>query len=57
MEGRKIARVGDKTTSQETGDFITDGALATIDGRRIACHGGTTSCGAKLIVPDEGPTV
>jgi len=58
IEGRKVARVGDKITCPEHGEgFITEGGVATIDGRRIAHHGSSTSCGATLIVSGSGPTV
>lgn len=58
IEGRKVARVGDKITCPEHGDgYITDGGHAAIEGRNIARHGSETSCGATLIVSGSGPTV
>ncbi|WP_084459032.1 PAAR domain-containing protein [Advenella mimigardefordensis] len=58
IDGRKVARVGDKISCPEHGTgFITDGGFATIDGRHIAHHGSSTSCGATLIVSGGGPTV
>ncbi|EEE01914.1 PAAR repeat-containing protein [Burkholderia multivorans CGD1] len=36
---------------------ITNGGVGTINGRQIAHHGSGTSCGATLVVSDDGPTV
>jgi uncharacterized Zn-binding protein involved in type VI secretion len=56
--GIPAARVGDMVTCPMHGPaVITSGGLGTIDGRRIAHHGSSTSCGATLVVAGGGPTV
>lgn len=58
IDGRNVARVGDKVMCPEHGEvFITDGGAATIEGRRLARHGSMTSCGATIIVDDGGPSL
>ncbi|WP_084162701.1 PAAR domain-containing protein [Paraburkholderia bannensis] len=56
--GIPAARVGDRVTCAMHGPaVITSGGLGTIDGRQIAHHGSSTSCGAMLVVAGGGPTV
>ncbi|MBN3813981.1 PAAR domain-containing protein [Paraburkholderia sp. Ac-20347] len=56
--GIPAARVGDMMTCPMHGPaVITRGGMGTIDGRRIAHHGSSTSCGATLVVAGGGPTV
>ncbi|WP_254210845.1 PAAR domain-containing protein [Burkholderia multivorans] len=52
------ACVGDAVSCPLHGaGVITHGGVGTINGRQIAHHGSGTSCGATLVVSDDGPTV
>ncbi|WP_092002004.1 PAAR domain-containing protein [Paraburkholderia lycopersici] len=58
IDGRFAACVGDQTVCPMHGTgVITSGSMPTINGRQVAHHGSSTSCGATLIVPGAGPTV
>ncbi|SDE29895.1 PAAR domain-containing protein [Paraburkholderia lycopersici] len=58
IDGRLAACVGDQTVCPMQGPgVITSGSMPTINGRQVAHHGSSTSCGATLIVPGAGPTV
>jgi uncharacterized Zn-binding protein involved in type VI secretion len=50
--GIPAARIGDRVTCPMHGP-----GLGTIDGRQVAHHGSSTSCGATLVVAGGGPTV
>jgi uncharacterized Zn-binding protein involved in type VI secretion len=56
--GIPAARIGDRVICPMHGPaVITSGGLGTIDGRQVAHHGSSTSCGATLVVAGGGPTV
>ncbi|VBB15389.1 PAAR domain-containing protein [Burkholderia stabilis] len=58
VNGRPAACVGDSVSCPLHGPgVITNGGFGTINGRQIARHGSGTSCGATLVVSEEGPTV
>lgn len=58
INGRPAACVGDSVSCPLHGPgVITNGGIGTIDSRQIAHHGSGTSCGATLVVSDDGPTV
>lgn len=58
INGRPAACVGDSVSCQLHGPgVITNGGFGTINGCQIAHHGSGTSCGATLVVSEDGPTV
>ncbi|MBU9368316.1 PAAR domain-containing protein [Burkholderia multivorans] len=58
INGRPAACVGDAVSCPLHGaGVITNGGVGTINGREMAHHGSGTSCGATLVVSDDGPTV
>jgi uncharacterized Zn-binding protein involved in type VI secretion len=54
IEGKRIARIGDKVTCSKYGCpsttvIVTGDQSSLIDGKPIARHGDKTACGATLI--------
>lgn len=59
INGKRIARVGDKVSCRTCGDTViaTGDATCVIDGRSAARHGDTTACGATLIASQFDSTL
>ena len=51
IDGKRVARIGDKVTCSQHGDTVIAAGDPTviIDGQPVARHGDKTACGATLI--------